>query len=304
MEHATEVTLHHDRSVCGTLAISFSGPFFYIFQAGHINTSVDIYAPYCPYHEAGFFYSRASVSETDLWKCALSKQHGETLTGAARTYCIKGDGIRVNTNKPQIISPVYPEDRASKDVKIIGVGDGTPFAPRLDKMMFRLSVPRPKYVYPLYADLLEVVPDYNTVPSNKYDDYCTGLRFFYEWNADEPIFLEIPSGDSVDVTPPVFCHLPLMAEIELRYAGMGLADEIDAHSDARSCFASLAILAGVERWLNYGDGLGSPTNPGHASSPDGTAPDPCGTLRPRFHTGADCDAPIMAMGLDAPSKDN
>ena len=53
------------------LSITFSGPLFFMFKKGS-DTTVDVYAPYCPYHEAGIFYSDGSFSETNLWKCSQS----------------------------------------------------------------------------------------------------------------------------------------------------------------------------------------------------------------------------------------
>lgn len=289
-----------DVSSTNTLSISLTGPFLYVFQPGHIKTTVDIYAPFCPYHEAGIFFSRASVSETDLWKCAQS--HDPTLTNADRIYAVSGEGIHKNTHKPQ--TPTIQRHSKDKEdnIRILGVGDSSAdLSPRLDKMMFGLCLPRPKYVLPLYCDKVEVVPDFKTIPSNTFSLYCTGLRFFYEWDVGTPIVLEIPTGEPVYITPPVFCELPKMADIEIRYAGLDIADQNDRHSDARSCFASLATLAGVKHWLNYGDGLGCPTNPGHASnSCPGSALDPCAQVGhlPEYHTGADCHAPIIVTGLD------
>jgi hypothetical protein len=298
MNDLSETPIHHCEWSKDVLSITFSGPFLYVFHPGHVNTTVDIYAPFCPYHAAGIFYSRSSVSETDLWKCALSKDH--SLTKTERTYALKGAGIHVSAKNPQVITP-FPQ--AGIQVNILGHGDGTVFAPRIDKMMFSLSVPRPKYIYPLYYDFVEVIRGYKTTPSYKYLYYCTGLRFLYEWNSQYPINLTIPSGDAVDITPPVFGQLPRpwSADIEVRYAGCDLADENDPHSDARSCFASLVNLAGVEHWLNYGDGHGSPTNLCHTPpiDPHATAPGPCECLGPvHLHTGGDCYAPVMVAGLD------
>ena len=301
MNDTAEASVQNGTSSSDVLSITLNGPFLYVFHPGHVNRTVDIYAPFCPYHEAGIFYSRNSVSETDLWKCALSKS---ALANCDRTYAIRGGGILENIDKPTIVGPANQTEAKDLVIELIGVGDNTVFAPRFDKMMFSLSVPRPKWIYPLYYDYVEVVQDYKTAAKGAYQYYCTGLRFFYEWDSESRISLQIPSTDTVDITPPIFDKGPELssADIEVRYAGLNVADENDPHSDARSCFASLTTLGGVEHWLNYGDGRGSPTNPCPTPSTDPTnpPPGPCACLGhvPRLHTGADCYAPILVLGLD------
>ena len=93
-----------------------------------------------------------------------------------------------------------------------------------------------------------------------------------------------------------------MGDIEIRYQGLGLADENDMHSDARSCFASMAALAGVEWWLNYGDCKGSPTNGSKGSKDEAKSSGPCagsnGKVTIHNHTGGDCHAASLVNGLD------
>lgn len=296
MDDIAEILEREGALQTDTLSITLSGPFVYVFNPGHVKTTVDIYAPFCPYHEAGIFFSRGSVSETELWKCAQSRMPG--LCDADRIYTVYGEGMRRNTEMPKVVPP----SRNAKEyvgIQIIGVTDGTSIALRLDKMMFNISLPRPKYVFPLYFDKVEVVPDFDTAPTNSFSEYCTGLRFFYDWDSRTPIVLTIPTGEPVDITPPVFSDLPKLADIEIRYSGLDIADANDMHSDARSCFASLSTLAGLKHWLNYGDGRGCPTNPGHSSNPGGAISDPCSVIGhyPDFHTGADCHAPIIVAGL-------
>jgi len=235
------------------------------------------------------------------------------LPGAERIYSIHGDGIQANPSNPSVINPAYPPVAHHADQRILKLGNETTLAPRLDKMLFRLSVPRPQYIFPLYFDNVEVVAGYDQMPTNHLAGHCTGLRFFYVWDAMSAIKLVIPSGYTLEFTPPVFTELPTIADIEVRYEGLNLADENDPHSDARSCFASLATLAGVEMWLNYGDGRSSPTNPSCASGNVYGDPQPCeGVTEPLagqrpntedrpsllLHTGADCYAPIIVSGLD------
>jgi hypothetical protein len=306
------------------LSITFNGPMLYDFVPGNADDGVDIYVPYCPYHEAGFFFSHGSWSETDLWNCAL--QSKKPLKTGDRIYAI--EGIPSNANMPTALISSFPpglrlttitppeSNRGSKTksrdgadpVYILkldgnrkrGTRKGLP--PTITKAMFKLSVPMPLFIGSLYHDSLEVVADFGTKPTGSNLLHCTALRFFYEWDAASKISLNIPDGTSRDITPPVYEELPTMADIEVRYEGFNIADENDPHSDARSCFASLSALAGPEWWLSYGDGMSSPTNPSLPTSVVPVPRDPCQTDRLQrrvfFHTGADCHAPVVVNGLE------
>jgi hypothetical protein len=285
-----------------TLSITFNGPLFFRFNKGS-DTTVDIYAPYCPYHEAGFFFTDGSFSETNLWKCAQS-----SVTQPAslhRHYSIYGTGIEVNPKEPTILPRTYPsKGRAANDAQVIVTTKALQYpTPRLDKKLFQLTVPRPEYFYPLYADLAEVVPDYNpSSVKNNLVHHATGLRFFYRWDAASPIELKIPAHRACNVTPPVF-GLPAISDIEVRYQGLDLADENDPHSDARSCFASLATLVGSSCWLNYGDGKSTPTNPSPTPPSVGIGENPCAgvgdsAMQIVVQTGGDCHALVIVDGLD------
>ncbi len=288
----------------GVLSISFSGPYLYDFRPEY---EVDIYAPFCPLHEAGFFYSDNSRSETDLWTCAQEEVVAagqQPLNQSQRIYEIKGPGIRSNWTQPTILDRMKRPHPGPKATKILAFGKHASPTPRFDKMLFKLSVPVPQYIYPLYTDLLEVVDGYSTMPSGTFLSYATGFRFFYPWDGKSDVHLKIPTGKLCLVTPPVFSELPKIADIEVRYAGPDCADRNDPHSDARSCFASLAALAGCEKWLNYGDQLSSPTNPSHGSAAPVTLSNPCADIGEPArnllqHTGGDCHPPVIALGLDA-----
>jgi hypothetical protein len=301
MDNLAGYSSHKDASSAITLSITFSGPLLYDFAPADGSNSVIIYAPYCPYHLAAFFYSINSLSEADLWKCAQSRSHRD---GMKRAYTITGSGIITNPYKPVVITPSYP----------MGFSSGFPkrgtqtlpsgyFAPRTDKMLFQLTLPCPGYVHALYYDKVEIVPKFDQPPNNNnIAPHFTGLRFFYAWDAKSPIQLQIPSGDTFDIEPPVFREFPTLADIEVRYEGLGLTDDDDPHSDARSCFASLATLAGLEWWLNYGDGKSSPTNPSSGATPL-PVPGPCAGMnsgggRLELHTGGDCHAAVIVNGLD------
>ena len=82
------------------VSITFSGPFVYDF--GEITKSglVTVYAPYCPYHLGGIFFSLNSLSENDLWQCAQSRHPKDKLV---RTYAVTG-GISANPMKSRITS--------------------------------------------------------------------------------------------------------------------------------------------------------------------------------------------------------
>ncbi len=313
-----------------TLSISFNGPLFFDF--GSHRDQVDIYAPYCPYHEAAFFFQRRSFSETDLYACAVKKaqEAPPPHKHPKRHYTIEGGGITKNTSLPQptqVIfpdpvklvthnpgNPVPPKEKRAATASIYllsidhAISKGSPrgaqSGPRLKKALLKLSVPMPAYVSSLYTDHLEVVPDSSAPGSSSTSaslEHCTALRFFYEWDAASKIVLRAPLQQDKDITPPIYDKLPKMADIEFRYSGIDLEDANDPHADARSCFASLTALANTSWSLNYGDGRTTPSSPGEPVGHP-VPPDPCGdelkgsgTITMR--TGADCHAPSITTGL-------
>lgn len=283
-----------------SLSITFSGPLLFDFHQGS-DTTVDIFAPYCPYHAAGIFFSYSSQSETDLWKC-VQPDTGQ-LPPSARAYSIYGDGISANANAPTIISPTFPPGLFKSEISpFLSTKKFGQYSLRSDKALFRITAPRPEMVCPLYFDSVEVVPDYNpgSITGNM-SPYPTGLRFFYRWDAGTAVQLKLPRNLESLITPPVFDGVPTLADIEFRYQGLDLADENDTHSDARSCFASLATLAGMTCWLNYGDGKSCPTNPSPTPPEVPGIPPTCqgvGRLHLLSHTGGDCHAPVIVNGLD------
>jgi hypothetical protein len=286
------------------LSITFSGPLLFMFNKGS-DTTVDIYAPYCPYHEAGIFYADGSFSETNLWNCSQSSV--SSPASLHRHYSIYGEGMEANSKAPRVLQRNYPPDNTTAGVAPVILTTKALKNPKpcLDKKLFKLTVPRPEYIYSLYADLVEVVPDYD--PSSAKGNFvhqATGLRFFYRWDAKSQIELKIPSHKVCYITPPVFGELPTISDIEVRYQGLDLTDQNDPHSDARSCFASLATLAGSTCWLNYGDGRSCPTNPSPNPPDAGMTEDPCAgvgdpTMSVVIHTGGDCHAPVIVDGLDS-----
>jgi hypothetical protein len=290
--------------VPSALSITFNGPLFFIFHKGS-DTTVDVYAPYCPYHEAGIFYSDNSFSETNLWQCSRRQPSVGLLD---RAYSIYGAGLVANSEAPILLQRKFPQFNSSAEAAnfspIVTTKSLNNPTPALHKKLFKLTVPRPLYVYPIYSDMVEVVPDYDPASvKNAFVHHATGLRFVYRWDAASVIELKIPSGSICNITPPVFKELPTLSDIEVRYQGIDLTDENDEHSDARACFASLATLVGSTCWLNYGDGKSCPTNPSPQPLNVGVAEDPCegvgnGLEHPEVHTGGDCHAPVIADGLD------
>jgi hypothetical protein len=289
-----------------TLCITFQGPLLFDFKSLTCNdpdATVDVYAPYCPYHEAGFFVSDFSYSETDL--CRGANNGSCPSPGSctlARRYIIKGCGIVPCPTAPQQITPVQlPSTPGICNDPILKPAPGDQAKVVHEKVLFHVTVPRPWLIYPLYCDAVNVVKGPSDTPSPNVEAYGTGLRFFYPWDTKSCINLYAPTKDPItqqpgysklDLTPPTAgtCSpLPDLGEIEVRYQGFGLEDRNDAHSDARSCFASVAVLAGLsEWWLNYEDGMSSPTNRGHfAKAVEGA----------EAHTGGDCGAPVVALGL-------
>ncbi len=273
------------------LSVSFYGPLLYDFRPH--SPWVDIYAPYCPYHLAGFFFDDFSYSETLLWQGA---QQPASLPPADRAYTLHADGLIAHRGRPTLLQPAT-------------LAGATPlYQPKTvrlqkDKVLFKLSVPRPELIYPLYPDNVQIVESATKKPKvwNQFQHYATGLRFFYRWDALSAVLLDVPGGGSVNLTPPLLGTLTpeldhTVSSIEVRYQGLGILDQNDVHSDARECFASLATLAGLTAWLNYGDGKGAPT---------GLAPNPpkpgssSGPIQVRSLTGADCHAPVILNNLNA-----
>jgi hypothetical protein len=300
MENSNGTSAQGSESSAFALSMTFMGPLVFDFIPPFGGSGVIIYAPYCPYHLAGIFSSTRSCSETDLWKCLLYQNpNGEF----ARAYSINGKGVSQNTGKPQVIGPSNSEVLTSDVMKSVirSMPGSKSLSPRADKVLFKLWVPMPRFVYPLYVDQVEIVDGYDTRPNGNFAPFCTGLRFFYSWDGSE-IDIILPNGSTRDITPPVFAEVPASADIELRYEGLGLTDENDPHSDSRSCFASVTMLVGTESWLNYGDGRSSPTNRSSSGSEKCSDPDPCGAYEgsersTEIHSGADCHAPIVVNGL-------
>ena len=293
-----------------TLSITFQGPFLFDFKNSPANdpyATVDIYAPYCPYHEAGFFYGDYSYSETDMWSKANGGGCPPTGTGdLSRRYVINGSGIQACFGVPIQIYPVQPPQPNPPT-------DNDPFLKPepsdgaeivTEKILFQVTVPRPWYIYPLYCDRVDVVKSFTSStkePSQKVQIYATGMRFYYPWDSCSNIQLFYPNTSStsstpgfgvLDLTPPASGNcapLPNYGDIEIRYQGLGMLDRNDSHSDARSCFANLAILAGLnEWWLNYEDRMATPSNQSHPYRP---------VDKIESYTGGDCGAPIIGLGL-------
>lgn len=314
--------------LASALSLSFSGPMFLDFATGLQNGIVDVYVPYCPFHEAGFFFSTGSYSESDIYGC-VAKNLNPSQT-ALREYRICSAGIPCRTVPPTAITaigatqtPVTTTPTTSRAttaraadssiyiLSIDGITKGVARSgppPTLHKRLFKVTVPMPRYIGALYSDIVEVVPSLRN-PTGNALTHCTSLRFFYEWDLTSPITLVTPEpvGD-LTITPPVYCELPRFSEIELRYEGIGLEDDNDPHSDARSCFASLAALSGTQWWLYYEDGRTSPTNtffPNQGFSGDPLPRDPCADFsskhrRIELKTGADCHSPVVTTGLSLP----
>lgn len=321
----SETSSRRHKNLKKALSITFSGPMLFDFVSGVKSGRVDIYVPFCPYHEAGFFFSSGSLSEIDVWKKEPHTALGRPIN---IQYEIIGKGIKQNAmaqlipshfpKGPTPVTKTPPESDqknakkrdVSSTVYILqlgaqkGVGTKTTVPLPIYKTMFKLTVPMPRYVSALYFDNLEVLESFGAKASHWLYQHCTSLRFFYEWNAKSSIYLKAPTN-SYEITPPVFNKLPQMSDIEVRYEGIDLEDENDPHSDARSCFASLATLAGVEWWINYDDGLTSPTNPSRppdASSTKSARTHPMSArgangFNVTSHTGGDCHAPIIVNGL-------
>lgn len=294
-----------------------------LFDFGKSGTSgeVDVYVPFCPYHEAGFFFQTDSYSETDLFACATKTKD------VPREYSIKSSGISLPTSAPLPVYPCFPPSTtllktytpsASGTKRTPATADGTVYllsapdpgsrrlkekANPLDKRLFKISVPKPWFIASLYTDSLEVCVD-STSPraigklsASAARQHATSLRFYYPWDAKSPIHLMPPYGKPLPITPPTYREVPVLSDIEIRYEGIGLEDDNDPHSDAHSCFASLTAMAGANWWLNYGDGRTSPSShmiPREPFLKLNPCPQP---EQQKIKTGDDCHAPLLTIGL-------
>ena len=291
-----------------TLSITFQGPFLFDFKGSPENDpTVDIYAPYCPYHEAGIFFGDSAYSETDFGNKLPTV--GIPPVKVARKYFIAGSGINACPNVPNQIYPLRPP----RDARIKPPYND-PFLKLLEsetrgrnpgKVMFQFTVPRPSYVYPQYCDEVHIVKSFDQAPGQYalMPIHATGLRFLYAWDSSTKIYLYPPGTEpsknappseiAHEITPPASGNCPGMTDhgsIDIRYQGLDLLDRNDPHADARSCLASLATMAGAtEWWLDYGDGLAAPADP---------TPTP-GRVLPNFqsYTGGDCGAPVIGHGI-------
>lgn len=282
----------NDSSTPIALSVSLYGPMLLDFLTDAL--SVDIYVPYCPYHLGAFYFDSSSYSETVLWEQAIAQAGGKILDPSLRAYNLHSDGV--------VSSAVRPARLKSPGLE----GPAPLFQPeKVDllhcKVLFKITVPRPEFIQPLYSDSVQIIKSVDFTPDvwNIFSHYATGFRFYYRWDSTSPVLLDVPAGGSVNITPPVPAELssefgPSIPNIDIRYQGLGILDPNDIHSDARACFASLVSLAGLTSWLNYGDGKGSPTNLG----PNPPLPI-TGPRQLRSMSGADCHAPIIVNNLDS-----
>ena len=261
----------------GMLTLTFRGPFLFVVPpptGATPSTTVDIYAPVCNQHLGSVFFGDKSIS-----------LFGNPQSGGGMQYTVRG--VAANPGKisfqwnvslslnPAFISPdsVTPPVAAALNTK---------FA------YFRITVPRPKIFY-----ALDIVSDTEVVlagaPTNTFNPLLTSFRLYYDWNLAAQITLTPPQSVSAipfSITPPAggpepgapagFLPLADTGDIEFQYEGPGLSDP--DHQDASSCFSQLALLAGLNWSLNFDNSGGS-----------GGA---------QFHTGSDCTAVPLILGLN------
>jgi hypothetical protein len=293
-----------------TLSITFQGPFLFDFKdSPKEDPTVDVYAPYCPFHEAGIFFGDNALSETDLYNVAVAAAGTISSQALFRSYFISGPGVDSCLDVPNQIYPVRPPHRA---VSIYN----DPFLKPLDsenpqidtdKVMFHFNIPRPSHIYPIYCDVVDLVRGFDTDPGAEMQIYATGLRLLYAWDTTTKIYLYAPGTNPTsntpqsvgvhDITPAAAGNCDLLPEqgaIDIRYQGIELQDRNDPHADARSCLASLATMAGsTEWWLNYGDGKSSPTNTSRPYKP---------IKQVESYTGGDCGAPVIGHRIPIQSN--
>jgi hypothetical protein len=240
----------------GTLQLSFHGPFLYKFLAAE----VEIYAPKCAGHAAGFFTAK---NETPL-------------TGRHR----KGD-----TRRYRVTGPVFTPPTPLRPTQFFDPGDtilnaGKTAKPVFESSHFCLIVPRPQIVVPISFSEVEVIDNAANplaTPKGELAKRACGLRFFFDADLSKELVLTLNNLGAVvlksDFDAPALGYD--FADAEIRYASA--TEEDQEHQDALECFESLATLAGVDWWLCY-------ENSANLQGVQAFA-----------KTGSDCRAPILIM---------
>jgi hypothetical protein len=223
--------------MAGTLAITFNGPFVFSVQSDHI----DVFAPKCEDHLAGVFWTTSEYPISGL-----------SRNGDGQTYIISGSGINPSGPPTQIsYLPVPPGTNGGLLPAPAGTNPVTSYA------YFHIQVPLPKIIYGMNADSVEVVEG-DTGPTGVMADYATAVRMYYDWTVGSAVLMQLPfyqpAGSnlpvpSIPVTPPSGNGLPDYGDIEFQYRGPAAGDS--DHEDAIACFSNIALLAGVDWWLNY-----------------------------------------------------
>jgi hypothetical protein len=242
--------------MAGLLSITFRGPFVFSIQSN----TVDVYAPKCDGHLAGI-----------SWTDGESPIEGLHKGGGNHTYSITGSGVTSNTGSIA----------QSGLGKIPAVSSGSP---QTQFAYFHILVPRPKIIYRVNADTVEIVQS-SAGPQGATDSYATSLRFYYDWVVGSSVLLSPPvypfpptaanpAPPPITITPPGGAPLPEYGDIEIQYDGPGSGDP--DHLDAIACFDQIAQLAGVSWWLNY-------YNPSGGGA--------------QLRTGSDCKAVPLVFGI-------
>ena len=260
----------------GMLTLTFRGPFLFVVPpptGGVPSSTADIYAPVCSQHLGSVFFGDRSLSI-----------YGNPQNGSAMQYFVRGvpansGAISFQWNIALSANPIFASpDSLTPPVTAM-------LNPKL--AYFRITVPRPKIFYALDAvSDTEVVT--SGTPTNTFNTLLTAFRLYYDWDLIAQITLTTPPSVSAapfTITPPAgqthpgspagFLPLADSGDVEFEYEGPGMADP--DHQDASSCFGQLAQLAGLNWFLNFDNSGGS-----------GGA---------QFHTGSDCTAVPLILGL-------
>jgi hypothetical protein len=241
--------------MAGLLSITFRGPFVFVFPKD-ATKNVDVYAPACDGHTAGIFYSTASLPITPM----AQQGHNHVHQISGKSLSSHGGAIsKIGASLGKL--PTAP-----------GAG--------LALSAFRVSVPRPKIVHGLIPVDVEIVTG---SPTGTLQAYATALRFYYDWTVGTPVTLQGPGyphpkpknpPPPLNITPPAGAPLPDYGDISIEHRGPESGDP--DHTDAISCFAKIAQVAGVNWWLSF-----------YNSSSGG----------PAVKTGADCGAVPLVSGI-------
>jgi hypothetical protein len=206
----------------GMLGVTFRGPFAFSIQP----MCVDVFLPLCDNHFAWAF-----TANSEMPLCGRARMGGEYI------YLLEGDGIVNNLDDITFSS--------GGQTLILSAPSNCSIDASQAKL--RVTVPRPNSVFGINKTTTEIVKD---KPTGKLQEYATGLRFYYECDLSEDIYMRTPEGNRPELLLNDLPSLPVYGDIDIQYAGPDVEDA--EHLDAIACFDKTMTMINLPWWLNYG----------------------------------------------------